>query len=66
MLVMFGGWFGFNQLLSDSFAGEGSVSNLLGSTHRYLKSKIDCLRFVMSQLLAQVFQSFFFFFCGGH
>jgi hypothetical protein len=29
--------------------------------HRYRKSKIDCLRFVMCLLLAPVFQGFFFF-----
>ncbi len=30
--------------------------------HRYRKSKIDCLRFVMCPILAPVFQGFFFFF----
>ena len=34
--------------------------------HRYQKSKIDCLRFVMCPLLALVLQGFFFFFRGGH
>ncbi len=29
-------------------------------SHRYRKSKIDCLRFVMCLLLAPVFQGFFF------
>jgi len=34
----------------------------MAGNHRYQKSKIDCLRFVMCPLLAPVFQGFFFFF----
>ncbi len=31
-----------------------------GHTHRYQKSKLDCLRFVLCPLLAPDFQGFFF------
>ncbi len=37
---------------------------ILRHNHRYQKSKIDCLRFVMCPLLAPVFKGFFF--CCSH
>ncbi len=39
---------------------RGGFVEHLGWTHRYRKSKIDCLRFLMCPLLALVFQGFFF------
>jgi hypothetical protein len=36
---------------------------IIGLNHRYRKTKIDCLMFVLCPLLAPVFQGFF---CCGH
>ena len=41
-----------------------ACTNKIVLKHRFRKSKIDCLRFVMCPLLEPVFQGFFF--CGGH
>jgi hypothetical protein len=38
------------------------ASKVICPVHRYRKTKIDCLRFVMCQLLVPGFQGFFFSF----
>jgi hypothetical protein len=48
------------QLTQNFLQDQEIVINLDCSIHRYPKSKIDCLRFVVGPLLAPVFQGFFF------